>query len=443
MKQRSPIIVPAIRALMGTTSYFQAVLRADELARAVQAAMDFREFESFMESERMQRDMNERRVEQQIIPYLCKSPDRFFGSIIVLVYEPDLFEFTSWDSFGDLRAPAAFRDGAHRAGVLEIAGGKLFALDGQHRLHALRTVVSGVKHAPRTGLPIEGEFREAVADDELSVIFIPFETTEKARRIFNKVNRYAKPTSHSTNILTSEDDGYAILTRCLIGVDDPDKFGGMDLRPLDLRRNGRHLIEFEKLNLDTASEHFSTLNAVHEMVKSISRATGQPDLDEKTNVIRPTDDVLAAAYDESARWFATLTAEFRPWEEMARRPYRIPGARHMEQPWSLVFRPKGQEAFVQGLATAHRRSRLSVKTLAKRANEMPLTLSHHLWQGILCGSNGKMITKHSALASRLVTYMLIGDDVGPKELSALEADFRKAKRDGNYTVRPLPRPVAR
>ena len=67
------IMVPAIRAKMGATEYFQAVLTAEELAKTVHAAMDFREFDNFMEAERMQRAMSESRVEQEIVPYLCKS----------------------------------------------------------------------------------------------------------------------------------------------------------------------------------------------------------------------------------------------------------------------------------------------------------------------------------------------------------------------------------
>ena len=65
------IMVPAIRAKMGATEYFQAVLTAEELAKTVHAAMDFREFDNFMEAERMQRAMSETRVEQEIVPYLC------------------------------------------------------------------------------------------------------------------------------------------------------------------------------------------------------------------------------------------------------------------------------------------------------------------------------------------------------------------------------------
>ena len=54
--------VPAIMGRMGTNRYYQAVMRADELAATVGAAMDFKEFENFMASERMQRAISEERV---------------------------------------------------------------------------------------------------------------------------------------------------------------------------------------------------------------------------------------------------------------------------------------------------------------------------------------------------------------------------------------------
>lgn len=436
----SSIIVPAIQAQMGSTSYFQAVLRADELARSVQAAMDFTEFESFMESEKMQRAMNERRVEEQIVPYLCRSPDRFFGSVIVLAYRTELFEFTPWKTFQQGSIPAAMKDVSNRSGVLEISGGQLFALDGQHRLHALRTVVSGADTTNHTKARIEGPYRNDVVSDEISVIFIPFESTVKARRIFNKVNRYAKPTSHSTNILTSEDDGYAILTRCLVGVDDPDKFGGRDIRPLDIREGKKHLIDFEKLTLSTQSPMLSTLQTIYTTVRTICEATGQPDLDEKRNVVRPSDAVLAQAYNVCAEWWECLMTEFKPFKGLREYPRRIEGARHMDEEYSLVFRPKGQEVFLKGLASAHRRTGRSISELCKVAERSPLKLNSPTWIGIMSGMNGKMITKHAKLAEDLVLYSLAGSTFSELEKSSLRDAFRQAKYDGGYETEPLPKP---
>src|SRR5206468_953140 len=133
--------------------------------------------------------------------------DRFFNALIVLVYEPESFEFEPLSKTVP-GLPAAYRKSAEQMGFLSIEGGSLVVLDGQHRLAALRGVTTA-------GPELKGEYVDAVADDELSVLFIPHESFEKTRRIFNKVNRYAKPTSPSDNIITSEDDGSAIVTRWL------------------------------------------------------------------------------------------------------------------------------------------------------------------------------------------------------------------------------------
>ena len=179
--------IAAIKARMGSTPYYQAVMRADQLAATVGAAMDFPEFKSFMAHEQMQRKMNESRVEKEIVPYLTHSPDRFFGSIIVLAYRTETFEFESIRELSGSRLKGSAYEGKDdQLGVLTIGGGTLFALDGQHRLHALRTIVKGGE-TPHLKLPIEGEYKDVVAGDQLSVIFLQYESVEKARRIFNKV----------------------------------------------------------------------------------------------------------------------------------------------------------------------------------------------------------------------------------------------------------------
>ena len=134
----SSYTIPAIEARMGSSRYYQANMSARELAATVRAAMDFEEFDSFMAHERMQRKLSEERVEQEIVPYLTNSADRFFGSIIVLVYKPKEFEFESLQSLNHGNFSGAYEGLNSSLGALTIQGGKLFALDGQHRPPQLR-----------------------------------------------------------------------------------------------------------------------------------------------------------------------------------------------------------------------------------------------------------------------------------------------------------------
>ena len=430
--------VPAIKAQMGSTAYFQTVMRVSELVQSVAAAMDFPEFETFMAHEKMQRPISEERVEREIVPYLTNSPDRFFGSIIVLAYKPGKFDFESVSDLSGARFKGKSYEGKEtQLGVLTIDGGQLFALDGQHRLHALRTVTKGDK-TPRLKLPITGDYKDAVANDQLSVIFLQFESVQKARRIFNKVNRYAKPTSNSTNILTSEDDGYAIITRALISDDDPDKFGGTTTPPLKLcyQSTGRKLIEMEKTSLSGQDESLTTLSVIYNSVKKICAATGNPNLEEKEVIVRPTDDVLAAAYEHCAIWWGALMENFGPFRTENLNPEQVIRSRHYEQTKSLAYRPVGQEALIEGLMMAYEKSKLTPNTLVNRLNMIPMKLSSKPWLGMLAASNGRMIHKNKNTAKLLVAYYLVGDRIGAKDLRALEDGWRKIHGATN-----LPSPI--
>jgi len=430
--------IAAIRAKMGSTSYFQAVMRADQLAATVKAAMDFPEFENFMAHERMQRKMNESRVEKEIVPYLTNSPDRFFGSIIVLAYEPEGFSFESVrDIAGSKFKGKAYEGKDEQLGVLTIEGGKLFALDGQHRLHALRTIIKGGL-SPHLKLPIAGPYKDVVAGDQLSVIFLEFESVEKARRIFNKVNRYAKPTSASTNILTSEDDGYAIITRALIGDDDPDKFGGIADPPLT--RNFPHshipMIEMEKLALSSGDQALTTLSAIYSTVKRICNSTGHPSLDEKQTIVRPTDDILAAAYEDCAKWWNLVMKNYSPYKPTLLEPEHPRIARRADHSSSFAYRPKCQEILFDGLLLAYEKTNLAPRTLITRLELMPRKLGAHPWLNLLAASNGKMIIRNARTAELLVAYYLVGDRIGARVLRELEAGWR-----GIHGSRALPNPI--
>lgn len=430
--------IAAIKAQMGSTSYFQTVMRADELAATVKAAMDFPEFETFMAHEKMQRKINESRVELEIVPYLTNSPDRFFGSIIVLAYKPHVFEFESVkDISGAKFKTKAYEGKENQLGVLTIEGGKLFALDGQHRLHALRTIINYEK-TPHLNRQITGPFRKLIANDQLSVIFLQFESVEKARRIFNKVNRYAKPTSNSTNILTSEDDGYAIITRALISDDEPSKFGGSTTPPLKLyyKSTNRKLIEMEKLSLSGNDESLTTLSVIYNSVKKICAATGHPDLEEKEVIVRPPDAVLAAAYEDCAIWWSALMENFGPFSPQNLNPEHVIYSRHFEQTKSLAYRPVGQEVLTEGLMLAYEKSKLTPNTLVNRLNMIPMKLGAKPWLGMLVGSNGKMKSSNKKTAKLLVAYYLIGDRIGAKNLRELENGWRDVHGGSS-----LPRPI--
>lgn len=94
---------PAIRGRMGSTTFYETVMTARELLATVRAASERDGWSSSSPEERMQREPNMSRIHKEIAPYLANHPDRFFGSLIVLVPQGSI-EFESLSSFEALPA---------------------------------------------------------------------------------------------------------------------------------------------------------------------------------------------------------------------------------------------------------------------------------------------------------------------------------------------------
>src|SRR5687768_18329637 len=121
---------PALRGRMGSTEYYQATVKARELAAVAMTAAELPEWTSWSVFERFQRELAQKRVEKEIVPYLVRTKDRFFNALIVLVYEPESFEFEALSD--KVALPRAYRQAAEQMGFLTIEGGSLVVLDGQH-----------------------------------------------------------------------------------------------------------------------------------------------------------------------------------------------------------------------------------------------------------------------------------------------------------------------
>ncbi|HQZ33561.1 MAG TPA: DNA sulfur modification protein DndB [Ilumatobacteraceae bacterium] len=421
---------PAIRGQMGDTQFFQAIIRASDLASVAIPASELVEWGQWTIAERFQRDIGVRRVQEELIPYLVRSKDRFFGSLIVLVFEPAVFDFEPLE-VAKAGTPAAYREIAEKMGFLTIDGGKLVALDGQHRLVALREIVAGRADA-------QGEFSGAVADDELCVVFVRHESLEKTRRIFNKVNRHARPTTPTDNIITSEDDGYAIVARWL--VDSAPPLGlSSPLPPLALfDSRGEPLVEWRSAALPTNSGKLTTLSTVYQTVEAILDANGIERFDEKHRVNRPANTELEKAYQWSAQWWSAVLDGMQAYTVARKQPWRIADLRRYGEKWSMLFRPVAQVALFRGLgfAVAHG---LPLEESVARANRINWRADAEFWVDTIIRSNGRMVANAQSirLAGRLIAYMVAADLMSSLAVDALRRDYRQA----TGRTSSLPKPV--
>lgn len=417
----------ALRGRMGSTDYYLATVKARELAAVAMMAAELPEWTTWSVFERFQRELAQKRVEKDIVPYLVRTKDRFFNALIVLVFEPAEFEFESLSETAR-HLPHAYKGAAEQMGFLTIEGGSLVVLDGQHRLGALRGVLTA-------GPELIGEYVDQVAVDELSVLFIAHESFEKTRRIFNKVNRYAKPTSPTDNIITSEDDGSAIVTRWLVeesaplGLADPQP-------PLNASDGtGEPIVEWRQQSLKPESRKFTTLSALYQMTLIVLSVDGLAGFDEKHMVNRPSDEQLAHAYTVVANWWQSVLTHFTPYRRALKLPSMLPDLRAYQAEYSLLFRPIGQIAFTHALVGAVRLGR-SLEAALELAEDQGWSAADPLFTGTVVYANGHMATSEFSikLAGRLGTYLLAGDLMSDEEVQRLQMEMIEAKGDPEFSL---------
>jgi DNA sulfur modification protein DndB len=261
-------------------------MSARDLVQGVRAASSLEEWQGMSIEERMQRDPDLKRIKGEIAPYIAGSQDRFFGALIVLVYKGEVY-FDSMKDWVNNKAPRAYQSVADDIGVMTIDGGSLIILDGQHRLLALEMVIKKPDD-------VSGECREEVPNDDVCVIFIKHEDNEKTRRIFNKLNRYAKTTSRGDNIITSEDDRSAIIARKLL----------LDGAPLGVKTKGSSdvIVEWKSNTIAARSTKLTTISVVYESVKLILNDQNVP-LDP---TFRPNEEELEQYYEWAEQFWTTI-----------------------------------------------------------------------------------------------------------------------------------------
>ena len=413
-------VFPAIRGHIGSTGYYAVTMTARELASVACPANELAEWDQWTISERIQRDVAVSRVRDELIPYLLESRDRFFGSLIVIAYESEVFEFEPLRA-ADAKVSGPHRNASARMGYLTIDGGRMVALDGQHRLVGLREIINGRCEA-------DPEKIASVADDEVCVVFLQFESLEKTRRIFNKVNRHARPTTPSDNIITSEDDGYAIVARWLVDEEPPLGLTKPS-PPLALFDSfGEPLVEWQRTNLQQFTQKLTTLSAVYQSVEAICDAHGLTHFDEKHTVNRPPNSELESAYLWSTSWWDLVLDGLIPFKKVTAMPYLIPDMRQYREKWSLLFRPIAQVALFRGIGRTVALG-IPAPLAVELMNRVNWRASAELWEDVIIRANGHMITSQQAvrLTGRLIAYLVAADRMDQPSLDQLRLDYAQAR----------------
>lgn len=297
-------LYPAIRARMGSWTYYSIRMTMREAAESVRFAAEVWNDRTLDDA--IQRVLDEGRVKKEIVQYLTRQEHRFFSSIVVAALDgnpqwipleisdvPSMAVFSGYEPLSDT------------FGVLRFDGRqKYYALDGQHRLSAIKALIVRDSDAWRNAPP-------GFADEEISVIVVVPSEGESAgaflkryRRLFGNLNRYAKPMDRVTNIIMDEDDVFAILTRRLIT--DHEFF----MAPVDKHSESPRIKTKKGKNLRPGDPFFTSLETLYAMntalLSSRARKNGEWSNIKMFKRFRPQDDDIDILYDELVEYWDVL-----------------------------------------------------------------------------------------------------------------------------------------
>ncbi len=426
-----PTTILAQKCKTGNIESYLFKMKAGTLVDIVGYASAMDEWEDMSVDERMQRDINAMRVATEIVPYIVNDPNWFFGSLIV-----DLYQGSEELVFQDITEVvetkfAAYAGTLKDVGFLTLPDNKsLIALDGQHRLAALSMAIKG-----KNGIPgcvtdkIQDAIREELvphpelANADISVILIKHIDNKTIRNIFNKVNRYAKLTSRSDNIITAEDDIVAIVSRQLFNAADG---------PLKAR-NKRNIVNWTSNTIPIRSKQLTTLSALYTISETLLQFY---DISPKTPV-NPTDLAKAQSVVNEF-WSISLDKldAFKTYLDYLDSGKALENIRKD----NLLLKPVTHMALAQAVLICLNHG-YEYKDIVDRFNLIDWSHSNPVWANILVttSNNKRMITGAKALrdAGVLIAYMVIGSKFTEKQKQELLQKLRDASDNENVELPPI------
>ena len=416
-----PTTVSALKARLGNTDYYILSMKAKELADKVTIPRERDGWEDMSIEERYQRDLNYTRVRNQIAPYLANNNSRFFGAIIVAAMNfGDEVSFEPLSDVTTRNLPGLYKAAATAMGFLTFNGGEvLVPLDGQHRLKAIQFAVSGSDEKGRDITAISSPCRD-LAKEDVTVILIAYED-KKARSIFTHVNLYAKKPTTGENIVTNDDDIFAVLAREVTN----DLIGG-------------RLVKFKSNTLARRDAEFTTLAIIYNCNQEIVKGNFPTGKINKTQLPRKQKIAL---YRQKVRevWKCLLERIDVFADALSNVEHTGDDKRHEIRKSNLLGKPVTQECLVRAFVRlTNHPTNLSMEEACERLNRLPWTINNEnlqVWDRVLWtgGMDGKIITKNRKLTTDIIAYLAgekLDSDQKAELLEEYRTQFPEAEREG-------------
>ncbi len=271
--------IPALRALMGDLEYYVSTVTFGEAARMVEYVEHVDGWTSETPPElKLQRRLNQQRVERELVPYLIANQDHFYSALTVEIRPAPYADgqgsitYDVKDSF----------PGGLQFGTLTLDGTEsLYALDGQHRL---RSIELAIRQRPE------------LARQHIALILVPFHSISRSQTLFSDLNRYAKGPSKSMSLLFTHREALARVAKALAWQ-------------VPLLRDR---VNMESTSLSANSRQFITLSTLYEMARVLlGSATGRAESDE-AGVVQEQAEIWNVLTDCLDEWQQVSTGEEHP-----------------------------------------------------------------------------------------------------------------------------------
>ena len=382
---------PAIKSGIGNWNYYVSTMTFNQIANFVKMPDEI--YTSKKLSDMIQRTVTKNTT--AIVEYLKNDAEHFFNALVLAVYGGDpmwyegVFEYKE-DLFCNI-------------GVLEFNKQvKIFPVDGQHRLAAIKEIVSAGEET----------------SEEIPVIFIAHQCdangVKRTRRLFTSLNRYAKPVKLNEIIALDEDDIVAITTRRL--VEETEELN-----------DSRILISPKESIPESDSHSFSNIITLYNCNNYLLQ------LYLKNNAIK----VKLNAYkrfrrsDEENEAFFQYAYSF--WKEIIAKDsamvdYYNNGNESLVRSSDggyLLFRPAGLRAFVEATCKICMKYKVNYSLVLEHLRSFDLILSHAPWERILW--DGRMRTENRPLVATMIEYLFDPDMLKSEEQTKLKTRYAQIK----------------
>ena len=413
-----PLVLPALRGVMGNWTYYSALVDLQELADRVEFADEIQPHKGL--SDMIQRGLDDKRP-PEIADYLLTQTERLFNSLVIATHggSPNWFPLSEVSTDDDEQQLAELtEEHVESVGFLTFTGQEaLFAVDGQHRL-------AGIKAAVR-----QDPDREWF--DEIPVIFVGHKHDDqglvRTRRLFTTLNKNARPVTKRDTIALDEDDVMAISVRRLI-EEQFDLFGRKRIA-LVAENN---LPPGDETSLTTIGNLYDVLGIL------FSKAATELRKPKKTlQKTRPPDAQLDAYFKLARDFFGEMRNRFEELDAFfsaddtraAVRQYRAEGG-------SILFRPIGLNLFTTIVAQLTREDG-SLADAVRLASRLPRALNEVPYRHLVWDPSSRTINRFSKLTARELLLHMLGR-------SSMDADelLTKYRREVGDPKLKLPPTVA-